>query len=151
MRVVLPKTRRVAARRQHVRFDDPALINLLEAWLPRVRPGPRLWAGSATQFRAAHNALVQFFGVSSLDGVGITPASHRGGGATWFFECTDDLPRTQWRDRWQAARTFEIYVQEVAAATLLPSLEPGSRDRIRLFASLAGPLLDLCIFKLRCA
>eukprot|EP00974_Lingulodinium_polyedra_P120202 11174095-Lingulodinium_polyedra.AAC.1 len=33
VRILLPKTRRVAARRQRVRFDDPALVTRLE-----VRP-----------------------------------------------------------------------------------------------------------------
>ena len=29
-------------------------------------------------------------------GTGITPASHRGGGATHYFETTEDLVRLQW-------------------------------------------------------
>ncbi|CAK0902320.1 unnamed protein product [Prorocentrum cordatum] len=149
-RVREPKTRHKAARLQHVRVDDEIAVPLLEAWLARLAPQERLWTGSAAQFRAAHDAVTRFLGISTADGVGLTPASLKAGGATWHFEQWENLPMLQWQGRWQASRTMEIYVQEVAAASLLPELPPQVRERIGLFASIAEPLLDQCRQMLHC-
>ena len=88
-----------------------------------------------------HDALVTFFAVPPVDGTGITPASHRGGGATWFFQETGSLELTKWRGRWQQTRTLEVYLQEVAAASLLPELAPEARGRVQAWADLAPDLL----------
>ena len=76
-----------------------------------------------------------------MDGFGITPASHRGGGATLSFERTGDLELTRWRGRWSStSRTLEIYIQEVAAASVLPSLDARHRELVLRFARSAFPL-----------
>ena len=42
----------------------------------------RLLKFTDAALRCMHGHLVSVFGISSVDGQGITPASHRGGGAT---------------------------------------------------------------------
>ena len=84
VRVRDPKMRRTTARREHIRVDEPRLLLFLEAWLPSLPPGRRLFQGSPATFRRCHDALVRFFNVDTREGTGITPASHRAGGATRF-------------------------------------------------------------------
>ena len=55
---------------------------------------------------------------------------------------TGSVEATRWRGRWGQTRTMEIYIQEVAAAILLPNLEPAARERIALFARTARALLE---------
>ena len=141
IRVREPKNRRIAARREHVRIDDCMVVDLLEVWLPRLQPSQRLFAFTASQMRKLHDHLVSFFGIPTMDGFGITPASHRGGGATLSFERTGDLELTRWRGRWSStSRTLEIYIQEVAAASVLPSLDARHRELVLRFARSAFPL-----------
>ena len=84
-------------------------------------------------------------------GTGITPSSHRGGGATWFFQATGNLELTRWRGRWQQNRTLEVYLQEVAAASLLPELSPDARRRVQVWADLAPMLLHQTVAALDAA
>ncbi|CAK0817211.1 unnamed protein product, partial [Prorocentrum cordatum] len=147
VRINLPKTRRLAARRQRARFDEPVLLDLLVAWLPRTPERQRPRADSAFQRR---RALVSQLGVPASNG-GITPASHRAGGATFFFESNDNLAQTRRRGKWTSARALEVYIQEVAAAGLLPDLPRAARDRIRELAAACPELLDLCARALSCA
>jgi len=136
-----PKNRRIAARREHVKIEDIMVVDLLSAWLPRLHPATRLFQFDAPKMRVYHDHFVSFFGVPARDGEGITPASHRGGGATLCFERTGSLDLTRWRGRWSAtSRTLEIYIQEVAAASVLPSLDASHRERILLFAAAAPSL-----------
>ena len=128
LRVRDPKNRRIAARREHVRIDDCMVADRLEVWLPRLQPSQRLFAFNASQMRKYHDHLVSFFGLPALEGTGITPASHRGGGATLSFERTGKLELTRWRGRWSStSRTLEIYIREVAAASVLPTVDARHR------------------------
>ena len=84
--------------------------------------------------RKYHDHLVSFFGVPAFDGTGITPASHRRGGATLSFQRTGNLELTRWRGRWSStSRTFEIYIQEFAAASVLPTLNARHRALVVRF------------------
>ena len=85
--------------------------------MPGIPAQTLIFPYTSSQLRSWHNTFVQFFNVSTVDGVGITPASHRGGGATALFNQTESLDLTRWRGRWStSSRTMEIYVQEVRAA-----------------------------------
>jgi len=142
VRIGQPKNRRISTRREHVRLEDPMLIYLLELWLPRLSPTTRIFRMSYDNMRKYHDAMVSFFGISTSDGAGLTPASHRGGGATWMFEQTGDLDLTRWRGRWAGptSRTLEVYIQEVAAHSVLPGLDVAHRQRVLIFAQAAGDL-----------
>ena len=137
-----PKNRRITARREHVRLEDPMLIYMLELWLPRLAPNTRLFPMTYDNMRKYHDSLVTFFGIAASDGNGLTPASHRGGGATWMFEQTGDLDLTRWRGRWAGptSRTLEVYIQEVAAASVLPGLDVAHRQRVLMFSQAAADL-----------
>ena len=142
LRIRSPKMRRLRARREHVKITDLVVVGLLEVVLVGIAPERELFPFRPSQLRRWHDALVSFFKVSTSDGVGVTPASHRGGGATALFNQTDCLDLTRWRGRWStSSRTMEIYIQEVGAAAVLPSLSAKDRDRVRRFASMARSLV----------
>ena len=141
VRIRKPKSRKVAARQQHVRIDEPSLISLLESFAIFEQPAASIWQGTRAQFVACHNALVSKLGIGICDGSGLTPASHRGGGATWLFEESGSLDTVRWRGRWRQERTLEIYVQEVGALSVLPALSPSERDLIRALGEAAGPII----------
>ena len=60
----------------------------------------------------------------------MTPSCLRGGGATAFYEATENLPLLQERARWKRLETLQIYVQEVAPAEFLMRLPVHTRERI---------------------
>ena len=135
-----PKMRRVSARREHVACDCTALVRLCELLLPRLQQQKTILCCDVRDYRKAHDFLVSFFGIAAKDGVGLTPASHRGGGATHRFRMGVDLERIKWHGRWQSSKTLEVYIQEVAASSILPGLSQLQRDVIQDFAH-AAPLL----------
>ena len=59
-----------------------------------------------------------------------------------MFEQTGDLDFTRWRGRWAGptSRTLEVYIQEVAAHSVLPGLDVAHRQRVLIFAQAAGDL-----------
>ena len=136
------KMRRLAARREHVRITDLLVLETLEAWMLDAAPTTPLFSCKAHELRRGHDQLVKFFGISCCDGVGLTLASHRAGGAIHFFVDTEGgVERCRWHGRWAStSQTFENYVQDVAALTVLPSLGAPYRDRVQL-ASAAEALL----------
>jgi hypothetical protein len=136
-----PKMRRTSARREHIRIDEPWLCAFLEIWTAGRKASSKLFPDSAYLFRRKFDCLVQFFGACSRDGTGLTPASLRGGGATHFYQegCPFDVVR--WKGRWQAPRTVEIYIQEVAANSVLPGLTIQQREKLRRFAAAASTIL----------
>ncbi len=145
VKVKEPKGRWSVARMEHVRVDEELLIHVLEVWTLGWPANRRLFSSSYATFRKVHDALVRFFGVCTDEGVGITPGSHRGGGATFMFQELEDLNKTHWRGRWRQLRTLEVYVQEVAAVSVLPDLEPFARERIRRFGDAAPAILQAAI------
>ena len=111
--VFKPKMRRLAARREHVRITDLLALEALEAWMLDAAPTTPLISCKAHELRRGHDHLVKFFGISCCDGIGLTPASHRAGGATRFLMQTEgDVERCRWQGRWAStSRTPAIYVQ----------------------------------------
>ena len=100
-----------------------------------------IFKGTCQHFRRCHGAVAQFFGIVATEAHGLTPASHRGGGATFFFQQSEDLPRTQWRGRWRQLKSMEIYIQEVAAVAFVPNLSQASRELVGSFAAALPGLL----------
>ena len=99
LRIRSPKMCRLRARREHVKITDPVVVSLLEHFMPGIPAHTLIFPYSPAQLRSWHNTLVRFFNVSTVDGVGITPASHRGGGATALFNQKESLDLTRWRGR----------------------------------------------------
>ena len=59
-----------------------------------------------------------------------------------MYQLTEDIPRIQWRGRWQQRRTLEYYLQDVAGQLLLADLAESHRSRIRELASFSDQLLS---------
>ena len=77
--------------------------------------------------------------VPSHQGLGLTPASLRGGGATSFYELSEDIDFLRWRARWSAVQSAETYVQELAPNEFLSFLSRPVRDLIFRVAEEFGP------------
>ena len=141
VRIFNPKMRRLAARMEHARVEEPGLFAWLQAIL-QVWPGASpFFVGPPHRLSAVLESLLAFFQVPMVDGVGITWASLRPGRATQLYMKGEPLQRIQWLCRWSASRTLDIYVQEVACLSVLRHVPPAARERVRLFASLVEPLL----------
>ena len=149
VRIRSPKMKHVTARREHALIEEQRLVQFLEAWLPTLPRANLIFNGTPASYRRCHDLLVQFFGVGISDGSGITPASHRGGGATWFYRTTRDLQETRWRGRWADMKSLEIYIQEVGALSVLPALTIKERSKIQQFAQAAPVILEAAVVQLR--
>jgi len=145
-----PKTRFSAARRQQAQLDDPLLIAALEQhWGARPRDSFLLACGAdkptaERRFRSAFNAVFTELGFSVRDGLGLTPASLRAGGATHLFRVTQDITAVRWRGRWTNERSLEHYLQEMAAAEVMSELAPAVRSRVLQLARAAPEQVARC-------
>ena len=130
-------------------MTDPFIVQILEFFLERIPTDALLFPYQPKHLRRWHDALVSFFGVSTVDGQGVTPASHRGGGAIALFNQTSDLELTRWRGRWSSSsRTLDIYIQEVGAASVIPGLSTQQRSQVLLFAASARSLASMAMSEL---
>ena len=73
---------------------------------------------------------------------GLTPVALRGGGATWFYQATGDVPRFVWRGRRHLLSTLEYYIRAVAGQNFLARLAACDRARILELAELAQLALE---------
>ena len=95
-----PKTRKTAARRQHVRIRRGDVIDLLERRYGSLPPAARLWPYSPYQFSQRWDTLCVALGIphkKSDLGLGFPPASLRPGGAAFLFAETDRIDCVHWR------------------------------------------------------
>ena len=53
---------------------------MLEVMLAGVAADTPLFTWTPNQMRKLHDQFVRFLGIPTVDGIGITPGSHRGGG-----------------------------------------------------------------------
>jgi len=132
-----PKTRRLAARRQHVRIDDQVVVPALRRWWPCASgtAEQRLFRGSRVDFNLMCNALLCELGLDTAPGERLTPACLRPGGATWLFQETDSPDLVRFRGRWLSTRTLEIYIQEVAGDTFMARLPTTTRAKMETVAA----------------
>ena len=141
--IAAPKTKKVAARRQHVRIDDRG-VHLLYMHLRRqaVSLDSKVVECSPSELQKLIRLLVNFHGVSWHDGAGgVTLAGLRAGGATSYYMARVPLTEIQWRGRWSSLRTLEFYIQEIAALTLLNLLPNALVQQLHLFAGIAHLLM----------
>ena len=132
-----PKTRNTSAKQQSARGDDHDTWRLLCAVFGNHRPEDKLWPATPAKFRKLFDFIMGELGLADL-----TPASFRGGGATALLEETENPPLVQRRGRWLNARTMDIYLQELQAALVLPSLSPEARYKIQMLALAAPKVLE---------
>ena len=65
----------------------------------------------------------------------------RGSGATAAYLAGLPLDEVAWRGQWQARRTLEHYLQEVAAVRLLNVVPPDVREAVGVLSALLAPAL----------
>ncbi|CAE7640566.1 SUF4 [Symbiodinium sp. CCMP2592] len=136
VRIVGGKTRRYM-QRQHAKISDAITVNFLSSLFGHLPPEEPLFNCSPFVFRSRWDAIFRHLGVPTSDGPqGVTPKCLRGSGATWMYQLTEDIPRIQWRGRWQQRRTLEHCLQDVAGQLLLADLAESHRFQIVR----AGPL-----------
>ena len=133
-RVLKPKMRRMNAKREHRRVDEPIVIAFLEAMAAVQGPDSYVFTGSGASFRWYHDRLVEFFGIMPKDLDGLSPASHRSGGATYVWEQTLSTEAVRFRGGWASLKSLETYIQEAGAASVLATLPDTDRNRILTFS-----------------
>ena len=138
--VLAPKTRR-KYKRQHVKIDQAALVDLLDAMFGAAAPDTPLCGLSAVQFRRRWDAVFAALNFETdILARRLTPSCLRGSGATALYRATGDVKLVQWRGRWARLETVEAYIQEVACSTALIAVPPQSRHTITQLSA-ALPLL----------
>ncbi|CAE7945305.1 Abhd17b, partial [Symbiodinium sp. KB8] len=141
VRILGAKTRRYM-QRQHAKISDALAVTFLSALFSDFLPDEPLFNCSPFVFRSLWNAVFRHLGVSVSEGpTGVTPKCLRGSGATWMYQLTEDIPRIQWRGRWQQRRTLEYYLQDVAGQLLLADLAESHRSQICELASASSSLM----------
>ena len=139
--VQAPKMRRITAKRAYTRIDEPGFVLFADAFISNDPPASFIFDGSYAQFRVAFQALAREVGLPLAGPLALSWGSLRPGGATWLMRKTDNPELVRFRGRWTNSRMLEIYVQEVGAVTLLPSLPADVRARISRLAAAAPGLL----------
>lgn len=137
----LPKMRRIGPRREHVRIDDEPLIAAVRRFVQGRELNASLFAGSQLDFAAALRQLLTALGLPYGQGSGLTPASLRAGGATFWYHRFDSTEFVRFRGRWANTRMLEVYIQEVAATSLVARLHPSTQERVARFAACTPFLL----------
>ena len=110
------------------RVDEPLIVLFLDAMSVLLQRRQRIYCNTGPHFRARHDAIVSALGLPfSGDGVGLTPAGHRGGGATMYFQATLSTEQVRFRGGWQSLRSLDVYIQEVAAESILATATVEAR------------------------
>ncbi len=140
---------RLGAKREHVRVDDFEVTQFLELLLFKAPRDGRLFGGTAAYFRKCFDLILDELHVPSGEAHGLTPASLRSGGATFWYKLTDSPEWVRFRGRWATSRMLEIYIQEVASLTVLADLPLTVRSRLIELADQAPYLLSAATQRLR--
>ena len=147
LQICSPKTRGRSAKHQAAHIDPPDIIRLLDAAFGGLQRNEKLWPFSAGTLRRRFKALQGRFGLSSPEGgAHFDLASFRPGGATWMLQLTENPDLVRRRGRWLSMRVMEIYLQEVQAATYLPSLRADQRAALNQACELFPSILARAIF-----
>ncbi|CAK9047429.1 Phosphodiesterase [Durusdinium trenchii] len=130
-----PKTRGRGAKHQAARVDQEDLVRLIAGAFKDEAADALLWPLSASTLRKRFGAVLKELGLPTRREGEQRPyelASLRAGGATWLLGMTESPDLVRRRGRWQAMRTCEIYLQEIAVATSLPLLPTQVNEKIQV-------------------
>eukprot|EP00971_Amphidinium_carterae_P203319 4034681-Amphidinium_carterae.1 len=78
----------------------------------------RLLPLSASSLRRRWLALMAALRVPDVAELRPTPGSLRGSGATFFYMCTEDISRLQWRGRWRSCYVGVLFAGGCSAELL---------------------------------
>ena len=126
-----PKTRKTAARRQHVLIEDKALMWFLSLVLGLLSPLEKIWPSSPAPFSERLERILEF-----LECAGAFPAAGlRAGGATHHFLTFRDVQLLRLRGRWVVLKSLEHYVQECWCFLNEMKLTEEAKVMIKQFSS----------------
>jgi hypothetical protein len=128
---------------QHGKVSDRRATAFFEAVFRDLTKTELLYPGSPAVFRRRWDRLLREFGISAE--IALTPGGLRGGGAVAAYHDDTPLPEILWRMRIKHLGTLESYLQEVAAASILPMLPAPVRERIAAASFLFRHTLDLLV------
>ena len=135
-----PKSRGRGPKTQYSSCDEPEVVAFISAVFARTPSSEALYPSSASAFRRRFDALLKFLSIEKKHRV--TPGSLRGGGAVWGHRQKIPIDELCWKMRLQHTKTLRYYLQEVAAESILPSVNDDSRQMILLLQGLLPPLLQ---------
>ena len=139
--IAAPKMRRLTARRAYTRIDEHGFVAYVDALLLRLPEDGFVFPGTYAQLRHMFNLLCSGLGLPTGSPDRLTLGSLRPGGATWLFRVSDDSEKVRFRGRWTSNRMLEICIQEIGAASLVPSLSASTRATVSALAKAAPGLL----------
>ena len=134
-----PKSRGRGPKTQYSSCDEAEVVAFISAVFAGMSSSEALYPSSASAFRRRFDALLKFLGIEKKHR--ITPGSLRGGGAVWGHRQKIPIDELCWKMRLQHTKTLRYYLQEVAADSILPSVNDDSRQMILLLQGLLPPLL----------
>ena len=128
LRITKPKNFRQLGHSQFVVIVQPDVCNWV-TWACSTLQNKQdlLWDDSAARFRRMFKKCVQsFLRVNS----NFTPASLRAGGATFMFDCCQDVGRLRLAGRWASPQSLEHYIQVAKAQQLTISINASANKKI---------------------
>jgi hypothetical protein len=129
------KTRRKAARVQHVILEEPLLVTIAERFCSFLGPEDPLFPLSGATYDKRFGQLLTAIGLQPGD---FTPAGLRAGGATEEWVRFRDIQALRLRGRWMQLRTLEHYVQEAVATLGVQRFSPRQMELMEKLAGEAG-------------
>jgi hypothetical protein len=140
LQVIAPKSRfRGGSATQHVSVTGLAEVAFIAHILGALPGDAKLYTLSDGAFRKRWDVLLHRLGVPAE--LGFTPASLRAGGTVFAYNAGVSINDLMWRLRLQNLRTLNHYLQEVATATSLRTVQPACRENIAAAAALYYPLM----------
>lgn len=131
-----PKTKKTAARRQHVIIEDRSLLSILVRLLSRMNPAERILPMTYAAFRAR---LIKLLHAIRMDGC-ITASSFRAGGATWHWLRRRNFDELRLRGRWLVPKALEVYIQECTSFLGESQLSSSQLALLEALAAEAAPM-----------
>ena len=134
LRILHPKTRNRGARTQYSSTEVDFCVKLVSDVWDGLLPDQMIYDGSPSAFRTRWNALLKKLNI--LSSIHLTPGSLRGGGAIAAYRRGVAIEQLMWMMRVLHQRTLGFYLQEMVAASVLPSLPASVLAHIRLLQCL---------------
>lgn len=130
--IALPDTKTSRGLMESVSLSDQRFCHIIHKLWLSSRPSGLLFAGSAANFRRLLRCLLCTVDCGDLN---FSAYSLRRGGATHFYQMTNNLNATVLRGRWRDMATARLYIDDARASLIQLCF---SEDRLRLLNSFAG-------------
>ena len=141
LRIESPKSRGRGPKIQYVSCVKPEISGFVSWVWQDLSSDCKLFPLSAGAFRSRWNSLLKHISIGPE--LRLTPGSLRAGGAVALHKGGVAIQDLMWRMRLQHMRTLTFYLQETTASSILPALDSGPRDNIRLLQDALPMLITL--------